>query len=230
MIHHRHRGPFRRGLVLLSSPLAPAAIAKDTKDTKTTDIQILGLNDFHGQLEVVDPVASSGGRIGFLTDIDPGPVTTNRCLEGCIPAGGVEHLATHVRNHRAENPNNTGFVSAGDLIGATPLLSALFHDEPTIEAFNLMDLDYNGVGNHEFDEGTQELLRMQYGNEPGFRYTPARPDGCHPAEDVDCADDDPYLEPTSRSWPPTSSIARPARRSSRRTRSTASLAASRSLS
>ncbi len=116
-----------------------------------------------------------------MTDIDPGPGTTNRCLEGCIPAGGVEHLATHVRDLRAENPNNTVFVSAGDLIGATPLLSALFHDEPTIEAFNLMDLDYNGVGNHEFDEGTQELLRMQYGNEPGFRYTPARPDGCHPA-------------------------------------------------
>ena len=52
------------------------------------------------------------------------------------------------------------FVSAGDLIGATPLLSALFHDEPTIEAFNLMGLDYNGVGNHEFDEGVDELLRM----------------------------------------------------------------------
>ena len=61
---------------------------------------------------------------------------------------------------RATNPN-TLFVSAGDLIGATPLLSALFHDEPTIEAFNLMELDYNGVGNHEFDEGVDELLRMQ---------------------------------------------------------------------
>jgi 5'-nucleotidase len=60
-------------------------------------------------------------------------------------------------------------VSAGDLIGATPLISALFHDEPTIEAFNLMDLDYNGVGNHEFDEGVDELLRMQDG-------------GCHPVD------------------------------------------------
>ena len=48
-------------------------------------------------------------------------------------------------------------VPAGDLIGATPLLSALFHDEPTIEAFNLMDLDYNGVGNHEFAEGLARL-------------------------------------------------------------------------
>ncbi len=82
------------------------------------------------------------------------------------PAGGVEYLATHVENLRATNPN-TLFVSAGDLIGATPLLSALFHDEPSIEAFNLMGLDYNGVGNHEFDEGVDELLRMQYGSQLG---------------------------------------------------------------
>jgi 5'-nucleotidase len=61
------------------------------------------------------------------------------------------------------------FVSAGDLVGATPLISAIFHDEPSIEAMNLMGLDYNGVGNHEFDEGPEELTRMQEG-------------GCHPVE------------------------------------------------
>ena len=120
---------------------------------KTTKIQILGLNDFHVALE---PPAGSGGRIG----------TTN--------AGGVEYLATHVDQLRATNPN-TIFVSAGDLIGATPLTSALFHDEPSIEAFNLMGLDYNGVGNHEFDEGVDELLRMQNG-------------GCHPVDG--CQDGD----------------------------------------
>jgi 5'-nucleotidase len=86
----------------------------------------------------------------------------------------VEYLATHVRDLKATNPNSV-FVSAGDLIGATPLLSALFHDEPTIEAFNLMELDYNGVGNHEFDEGVDELLRMQEG-------------GCHPHDG--CGDGD----------------------------------------
>ncbi len=116
-------------------------------------MQILGLNDFHGALE---PLGGSGGRIG----------TTD--------AGGVEYLATHVDQLRATNPN-TLFVSAGDLIGATPLISALFHDEPTIEAFNLMGLDYNGVGNHEFDEGVGELLRMQRG-------------GCHPVDG--CQDGD----------------------------------------
>ncbi len=88
--------------------------------------------------------------------------------------GGVEYLSTHVDNLRATNPNSV-FVSAGDLIGATPLLSAAFHDEPTIEAFNIMELDYNGVGNHEFDEGIAELKRMQEG-------------GCHPVDG--CGDGD----------------------------------------
>ena len=127
---------------------------------KTTEIQILGLNDFHGNLE---PPTGSGGRIGGT--------------EAAGNAGGVEFLATHVRALRATNAN-TLFVSAGDLIGATPLISALFHDEPTIEAFNQMGLDYNGVGNHEFDEGVDELLRMQDG-------------GCHPVDG--CQDGDPFL-------------------------------------
>ena len=66
------------------------------------------------------------------------------------------------------NPN-TIKVSAGDMIGASPLLSAAFHDEPTIQAFNLLGFDFSAVGNHEFDEGWQELLRMQNG-------------GCHPVD------------------------------------------------
>jgi 5'-nucleotidase len=69
---------------------------------------------------------------------------------------------------RATNPNSL-VVSAGDLIGASPLLSAAFHDEPTIEAMNQIGLDLNAVGNHEFDEGEEELLRMQSG-------------GCHPTD------------------------------------------------
>ncbi len=70
---------------------------------------------------------------------------------------------------------NTAVVSAGDLIGASPLLSALFHDEPTIEAMNRIGLDLNAVGNHEFDEGADELLRMQRGR-------------CHPVDG--CQDGD----------------------------------------
>jgi 5'-nucleotidase len=121
----------------------------------TVDVQILALNDFHGNLM---PPSGSAGRVGT------------------IEAGGVEYLATHIRQLEAQNPN-TVVVSAGDLIGASPLISALFHDEPTIEAFNLIGLDFNAVGNHEFDEGITELLRMQEG-------------GCHPVDG--CQDGDPF--------------------------------------
>ncbi len=162
-------------LAIAIAPLAGAATDEGPSPAvapATTDIQILGLNDFHGALE---PPAGSGGRIGGS--------------EAAGNAGGAEYLATHVRTLRATNPN-TLFVSAGDLIGATPLLSALFHDEPTIEAFNLMKLDYNGVGNHEFDEGIDELLRMQYGkNRRGIPYrTLPTIQGCHPVDG--CRDGD----------------------------------------
>jgi len=93
-----------------------------------------------------------------------------------VNAGGAEYLATHINSLRATNPN-TVVVSAGDLIGASPLLSALFHDEPTIEAFNQIGLDFNAVGNHEFDEGWHELVRMQEG-------------GCHPVDG--CLDGDDF--------------------------------------
>ncbi len=182
----RRAAALATAMALTLSMSAPVAFAKAPKPNPPVDIQILGLNDFHGQLETVNPLASSGGRIGALQ----GSFPNQTCLPPtCIPAGGVEYLATHVREIRAENPN-TVFVSAGDLIGATPLLSALFHDEPSIEAFNLMELDYNGVGNHEFDEGVDELLRIRYGDEAGKRYTPARSDGCHPVDG--CGDGDGY--------------------------------------
>src|SRR5919106_1091690 len=170
------------GLVLMVAGSAgakndpsPNAVAK----AQTTEIQILALNDFHGNLE---PPTGSGGRIGALTDVNPDPAVTDlQCIApACHLAGGVEYLATHVRQLEATNPKNSVFVSAGDLIGATPLISALFHDEPTIEAFNLMELDYNGVGNHEFDEGVDELLRMQHGGchpDDGCQDDPADPDG-----------------------------------------------------
>ena len=78
----------------------------------------------------------------------------------------MEFLARHLgnlRNQAAANGASTLTVAAGDLIGASPLLSAAFHDEPTIEAMNQIGLQVASVGNHEFDEGYQELLRMQNG-------------------------------------------------------------------
>src|SRR5262249_13630052 len=109
---------------------------------KGVKVQILAINDFHGNLE---PPSGGSGRVG---DVD---------------AGGVEYLATHIEALRQTNPRRTFVVSAGDLIGASPLLSGLFHDEPTVEAMNAIGLDLNAVGNHEFDEGVTELQRMQHG-------------------------------------------------------------------
>jgi 5'-nucleotidase len=131
----------------------PAAVAKQGKHAATVNVQLLAINDFHGNLE--PPSGSSG-------------------LVGTTPAGGAEYLATHLKNDIAANPNSL-VIAAGDLIGASPLLSALFHDEPTIESLNLMDMTVSSVGNHEFDEGAQELLRMQKG-------------GCHPTDK--CQDGD----------------------------------------
>src|SRR6267142_1698519 len=94
-----------------------------------------------------------------------------------VPAGGAEHMATLVKQLR-RGTRNTIFVAAGDLIGASPFLSAMFHDEPTIESLSMMGLEVASVGNHEFDEGKDELLRMQNG-------------GCHPTDK--CQGPHPFL-------------------------------------
>ena len=111
-------------------------------------LDLLALNDFHGQLEPGSASSSSTGNINGT------------------PAGGAAYLATHLDKLRAaaaKRGAHTVTVAAGDLIGATPLLSAAFHDEPTIQAMNAVGLDIASVGNHEFDEGYRELLRMQNG-------------------------------------------------------------------
>ena len=98
-------------------------------------------------------------------------------------AGGAEYFATHMKALGSEN-GSTFVVGAGDMIGGTPLLSGLFHDEPTIEFLNLIGTDNVGVGNHEFDEGRAELLRMQFGNQLGGT-------GCHPVDG--CQDGTPFF-------------------------------------
>ncbi|MCY1081898.1 bifunctional metallophosphatase/5'-nucleotidase [Archangium lansingense] len=134
--------------------------------SRTVTVQVLAINDFHGNLT---PPAGSSGELRTGSNPDGSPARVN--------AGGVSHLAHHLARLRARDPKNTIVVSAGDLIGASPLVSALFHDEPTIEAMNLAGLNINAVGNHEFDEGTAELRRMQTG-------------GCHPVDG--CQDGTPF--------------------------------------
>ncbi|MEV7990753.1 bifunctional metallophosphatase/5'-nucleotidase [Streptomyces sp. NPDC086077] len=120
------------------------------------DVQLLSFNDLHGNLE---PPAGSSGRV---TELQPDGTTKT------IDAGGVEYLATHLREAREGNRYSIT-AAGGDMVGASPLISGLFHDEPTIEALNKLDLDVTSVGNHEFDEGAEELGRLQNG-------------GCHPTE------------------------------------------------
>jgi len=126
-------------------------------------IQLLSFNDFHGNLE---PPSGSSARVTIghkLNDAGTAAVDVNLLdAKGADAAGGVEYLATHLRNAREGYPN-TVTVAAGDIVGASPLLSAAFHDEPTIEAMNKLGLEATSVGNHEFDEGYKELQRLQYG-------------------------------------------------------------------
>ena len=122
-------------------------------------VQLLSFNDFHGNLE--PPSGSSGRNVvdhRLVTD-DKGVTTAG---DVTTDAGGAEYLATHLRQARKGHPASLT-VAAGDLIGASPLLSAAFHDEPTIESMNKLGLDVSAVGNHEFDEGYKELQRMADG-------------------------------------------------------------------
>ena len=124
-----------RGVVILLALLVTACAAPITQRSADVPVTvgILAFNDFHGHLE-------------------PGPRGN----------AGIARLATTLAAARMRFPNNVT-ISAGDLIGASPLVSSLFLDEPTVTAMNMLGLDFNAVGNHEFDRGRAELLRMQNG-------------------------------------------------------------------
>ncbi|WP_027341724.1 bifunctional metallophosphatase/5'-nucleotidase [Hamadaea tsunoensis] len=140
------------------TPMTPVSLTYTANAPgKTAYGNLIAFNDFHG---AIDPPTGSGGLINGT------------------PAGGSEYLTTWVKKLRTEaqaSGEQSLTVAAGDLIGASPLVSAGFHDEPAIEIMNNLGLDLSSVGNHEFDEGTTELRRMQFG-------------GCHPTDG--CQDGD----------------------------------------
>ncbi len=150
-----------------ATALAVAGVAAPTSSVSAepgrgdvAKARFFSFNDFHGAL---DAPGGSGAAVNG------------------VPAGGAEYLATALKTLRADadaKGQKTLTVGAGDMVGATPLLSAAFHDEPSIETLNLMKMDVTSVGNHEFDEGVGELLRLQNG-------------GCHPVDG--CQDGDPYF-------------------------------------
>ncbi|HET6699458.1 MAG TPA: 5'-nucleotidase C-terminal domain-containing protein [Nocardioidaceae bacterium] len=128
---------------------------KHHKKNRTIDLQLLSFNDFHGHLEASDSAQSPLPPSCEEEGADP---------ENCTPpVGGVEYLARHVAELRHHQPASTLTVAAGDLIGGSTFLSGLFQDQPSVQAMNRLGLDVSSVGNHEFDEGTEELLRMVRG-------------------------------------------------------------------
>ncbi len=106
-------------------------------------LKIIAFDDFHGNLQ------------------SPGKFRANAESPN-VDAGGVDFLAGYIAHLKNESPNHV-VVAAGDLIGASPLVSALFHDENTVETLNRLGLELSSVGNHEFDKGMRELLRIQSG-------------------------------------------------------------------
>lgn len=145
----RGRAFFRSGVttIAVAASLVLLTTHPQASRSGSVTVQLLAINDFHGNLE---PPSGGDGRVNQT------------------PAGGAEYLATHLARARAENRHSI-LVAAGDIIGASPLVSSMYHDEATIAAMNAMNLSVSAIGNHELDEGPAELLRMKRG-------------GCHPVE------------------------------------------------
>jgi 5'-nucleotidase len=135
------------GLVALLALAGCATQPPVARVAPPIEVQILAINDFHGNIEQ-----------------PPEPVSVTQPDGTVLKArlGGAAQLAASLAQARVGH-SNTITVAAGDLIGASPLASAYFLDEPTIDAMTMLGLNLASVGNHEFDKGSSELLRMQRG-------------------------------------------------------------------
>lgn len=138
-------------VLLVTFALASCSLLSPVQQTPQgpLEIKLIAFNDFHGNLKTPAtrvPVPDASQPNGYRLE----------------PAGGIEQFSALIKSLRQRNPNNA-VITAGDLVGATPLLSALFQDEPTIEAMNLIGIDFHAVGNHEFDYGIKHLKRLQAG-------------------------------------------------------------------
>ncbi len=133
----------------LLASLLLACNAAWAQPSEPARVRLIAFNDFHGHL-----------LPGELTIAVPHPTDAARAL--AVRSGGAAFLATRIAELRREQPASV-VISTGDLVGASPLVSALFRDEPTIEAMNEIGIDMNAVGNHEFDQGITELSRLVAG-------------------------------------------------------------------
>jgi 5'-nucleotidase len=136
-------------LLALGLPLLPGCQNPTREVPAPIVVTLAAFNDFHGN---INP-PTTGSRI-------PDPRSEHSTVE--LPTGGIEYLSTLIGEIKARNPRHA-VVAAGDLIGGSPLVASLFRHEPTIELLGQLGLEFSSVGNHEFDAGRAELLRMQHG-------------------------------------------------------------------
>jgi len=139
----------------ISLALLCAGCATQSMRTEPVSLRVIAFNDFHGNLRTP----------GAMRVTDPKDATKQQL----VVAGGAAHLATAVKSLK-QGTTNSIVVGAGDLVSGSPLISSLFLDEPAIEALDLIGLDIASVGNHEFDRGRGELMRLANGG--------CRADGC----------------------------------------------------
>lgn len=157
---------FRALPLLVASLLAACAAPQATHHTSPAaapagpvEVGIIGINDFHGALE------------------PPGQSVNVKQADGsmlAVPAGGGAWLASAVDSIKARHANNV-VVAAGDLTSASQLASSLYLDEPAVGVMNRVGVEFNAVGNHEFDRGWKELQRLQNGGcEKNARFEPCQ--------------------------------------------------------
>lgn len=120
-------------------------------------VGIVAINDFHGALE---PPRQSVTTVLPKRPEARFPDESGNVVQ--VPSGGAAYLASAIDSIRAKYPNLVT-VSAGDMVGGSQLASSLFLDEPAVGVMNRIGLDFNAVGNHEFDRGTEELQRLVNG-------------------------------------------------------------------
>jgi len=137
--------------IALALPLALASCLSDST-TNPVSVRLVAMNDFHGNIE--PPAAGNGGTVVVADPANPAGTP--------IRAGGAAFLATMIKQLRAQAQNSI-VVGAGDLVGASPVTSALTHDEATVDILNQIGMEVTSVGNHEFDRGKSELKRLQNG-------------------------------------------------------------------
>jgi 5'-nucleotidase len=140
-------------LIAICATFALSACGGSNNDPpQPVNVKLIALNDFHGNIE--PPAANNGGSVIVKDPANPAGTA--------IRTGGAAYLATLVKQLKASNANSI-VVGAGDMVGASPVTSTLTHDEAAVDILNQVGLEVTSVGNHEFDHGKSELVRLQTG-------------------------------------------------------------------